>query len=60
MHYIPIQMDYSDLHDAFIFFRGDLKGDFGHDDLAKKIAEQGREWALSFWRLEDLTAYNFR
>ncbi|KAF7980093.1 hypothetical protein HWV62_39904 [Athelia sp. TMB] len=60
VHYIPIQMDYSDLHDAFIFFRGDLKGDFGHDDLAKKIAEQGREWALNFWRLEDLTAYNFR
>ncbi|KAF7980094.1 hypothetical protein HWV62_39906 [Athelia sp. TMB] len=60
VHYIPIQMDYSDLHDAFIFFRGDLKGDFGHDDLAKNIAEQGREWALNFWRLEDLTAYNFR
>ncbi|KAF7973136.1 hypothetical protein HWV62_16184 [Athelia sp. TMB] len=60
VHYIPIQMDYSDLHDALMFFRGDLNGDFGHDDLAEKIAEQGREWALNFWRKEDLTAYMFR
>jgi hypothetical protein len=60
VHYIPVQNDFSDLYDSLMFFRGDLNGDNGHDDLARKIAYAGREWSLAFWRKEDLTAYMFR
>lgn len=60
VHYVPVQIDLSDLYDSLTFFRGDLNGDGGHEDLAAKIALAGREWSKSFWRQEDLTAYMFR
>jgi hypothetical protein len=60
VHYIPVQVDLSDLYDSLLFFRGDLHGNNAHDDLARKIAVAGREWSLRYWRKEDLTAYMFR
>jgi hypothetical protein len=60
VHYIPIQLDLSDLHDALLFFRGDANGEGAHEDMARKIAVAGREWSMTFWRKEDLTAYFFR
>ncbi|KAL0566580.1 hypothetical protein V5O48_015425 [Marasmius crinis-equi] len=60
VHYVPVQVDLSDLYDALMFFRGDGNGDGGHEDLAKKIGAQGREWSKAYWRKEDLTAYFFR
>jgi len=60
VHYVPIQLDLSDLLDTLYFFRGDPAGNNGHPDLAEKIAHQGREWSLTHWRKEDLTAYMFR
>jgi len=60
VHYVPIQLDSSDLHDALIFFRGDGNGDGAHEHLARKIAIAGRQWSKSFWRKEDLVAYMFR
>lgn len=32
----------------------------GEEDLARDIAEAGREWSLTHWRKEDMTAYVFR
>lgn len=60
VHYVPIAYDYSDLYDAFVFFRGDISGAGNHDELAKKIALAGSKWAATFWRPEDATAYMFR
>ncbi|KAG1724298.1 glycosyl transferase family 90-domain-containing protein [Suillus paluster] len=60
VHYIPIQIDYSDLYDALLFFRGDPSGRGAHADLGAKIARSGREWSRAFWRKEDMTAYLFR
>jgi hypothetical protein len=60
VHYVPVQLDYSDLYDALVFFRGDAAGAGAHEHLAKKIALAGREWSQTFWRREDITAYNFR
>ncbi|KAK0449629.1 glycosyl transferase family 90-domain-containing protein [Desarmillaria tabescens] len=60
VHYVPIQVDYSDLWDALVFFHGDLKGDNDREDLARKIASAGRNWSRTFWRKEDMTAYNYR
>ncbi len=60
VHYVPIQIDLTDLHDVFIFFRGDGNGEGAHENLARKIAVAGREWSKSFWRKEDLIAYMYR
>jgi len=60
VHYVPIQMDFSDLYDALVFFRGDVRGDGAHDDLAERIAAAGAEWSRRFWRREDMVAYMFR
>jgi len=59
-HYVPVQLDWSDLYDSLTFFRGDLNGEGNHEDLALEIASAGREWSKTFWREEDLTAYMFR
>ncbi|KAG1814630.1 glycosyl transferase family 90-domain-containing protein, partial [Suillus subaureus] len=60
VHYIPIQIDYSDLYNALLFFRGDPSGHGAHEDLAMKIAKRAREWSLQFWRKEDMVAYLYR
>ena len=60
LHYVPVSLDYSDLLDTFVFFRGDLSGNRNHDELAKKIAYAGSKWAYTFYRDEDATAYMFR
>ncbi|KAI6142649.1 glycosyltransferase family 90 protein [Pisolithus tinctorius] len=53
VHYVPIQVSYTDLYDAVAFFRT-------HDDLAKRIASEGRAWSMRFWRKEDMSAYLYR
>jgi hypothetical protein len=62
VHYVPIQLDYSDLYDALLFFRGDETPERtgAHEELGRKIATEGRRWSKEMWRREDLTAYNFR
>jgi Glycosyl transferase family 90 len=59
-HYVPVQLDLSDLYDSMMFFRGDLNGEHAHEELAAQIALAGRDWAKAFWRDEDMTAYMFR
>jgi hypothetical protein len=60
LHYVPVQVDLSDLADSLTFFRGDINGEGGQDELAQKLAKAGRDWSLTFWRKEDMTAYMFR
>ncbi|KAF8347448.1 glycosyl transferase family 90-domain-containing protein [Amanita rubescens] len=60
LHYVPIQIDLSDLHDALVFFHGDANGEGAHDELAHLIALEGRKWSKNFWRRQDLIAYFFR
>ncbi|KAJ7067168.1 glycosyl transferase family 90-domain-containing protein [Mycena amicta] len=60
VHFVPIQNSYSDLLDALVFFRGDPGGRGAHDEMARRIADAGREWSRKFWRKEDLVAYNYR
>jgi alkanesulfonate monooxygenase SsuD/methylene tetrahydromethanopterin reductase-like flavin-dependent oxidoreductase (luciferase family) len=43
-----------------MFFSGDLSGEGAHDDMAKTIARDGKEWVHAFWRPQDVTAYMFR
>ncbi|WRT69345.1 uncharacterized protein IL334_006329 [Kwoniella shivajii] len=60
IHYVPIKMDFSDLYDAVAFFRPSSTNPAAEDALAEKIASAGRQWALTHWRREDMTAYMFR
>lgn len=60
MHYVPVSLDYSDLYDIVLFFRGYRDGAGSHEGLARKIALAGREWSLTYCRKEDMTAYMFR
>ncbi|KAJ4478638.1 glycosyl transferase family 90-domain-containing protein [Lentinula edodes] len=60
VHYIPVQVDLSDLYDSLIFFRGDSNGEGAHEELARQIALQGREWSKKYWRREDIIAYSYR
>ncbi|KAG5645658.1 hypothetical protein DXG03_005495 [Asterophora parasitica] len=60
VHYVPVQVDYSDMYDALVFFRGGLYGEGAHPELARKIARDGRTWSRTFWRKEDVTAYVYR
>ena len=60
VHYVPVQVDYSDLYDVLVFFSGDLSGEGAHEDMAKKIGAAGRDWVYRHWRPEDVTAYMFR
>ena len=41
-------------------FQGDLDQFEGENLVARGIAEAGREWSLTHWRREDMTAYMFR
>jgi len=60
VHYVPVQLDLSDIYDTLLFFRGDANGEGAHEDLARKIALAGRDWSKTFWRQEDITSYFFR
>lgn len=58
--YIPIQSDYSDLADVAAFFIGAPDGTGSHDALAKRIAQQGKQWSEQHYREVDMAAYAFR
>ncbi|KAM0753101.1 hypothetical protein T439DRAFT_378824 [Meredithblackwellia eburnea MCA 4105] len=60
VHYIPVKVDYTDLFDIMAFFSGDLDGKNAHEDLAKAIARQGKEYTAKHWRYQDMEAYFFR
>ncbi|ESK85738.1 glycosyltransferase family 90 protein [Moniliophthora roreri MCA 2997] len=60
VHYVPVQIDLSDLWDTFAFFHGDPNGAHHHDEFAREIGNDAWEWSRSFWRREDMVAYNFR
>lgn len=52
--YVPLKIDYTDLYDLMAFFSGDLDGNGGHDELAKQIAYNGKDWTENHWRMEDM------
>ncbi|KAF8576914.1 glycosyltransferase family 90 protein [Ramaria rubella] len=60
VHYVPVQIDLSDLYDILAFFRGDFAGTGAHDALAKRIAHAGKAWSEAYFRREDMVAYQFR
>jgi hypothetical protein len=67
VHYVPVQLDYSDLYNIMSFFSGPPSHDgvhtgreVGNDDLARVIAEAGRKFGEEHWRWVDMQGYMFR
>lgn len=67
LHYIPIAADMGDLYDVTQFFLGPgasaaagSEEQKQRDAMGKEIGEAGREWSRTFWRHEDMVAYQFR
>ncbi|GAA5850375.1 hypothetical protein JCM8547_001851 [Rhodosporidiobolus lusitaniae] len=60
VHYIPTKIDYSDVYDILAFFVGTPDGQGGHDSIAERIGEAGRQWARDYWRKADMAAYMYR
>lgn len=67
VHYVPVQVDYSDLYNIMSFFSGppshngsQMIRDGGNDELAKAIAEAGRQFGEEHWRWVDMQGYMFR
>nr|XP_019013499.1 uncharacterized protein I206_01567 [Kwoniella pini CBS 10737]OCF52280.1 hypothetical protein I206_01567 [Kwoniella pini CBS 10737] len=59
-HYVPIKLDYSDIHDVMAFFNGSPDGIIrGHDELAKEIARNGFDFVENRWRLQDMQSFMF-
>lgn len=75
-HFVPVDQRYDDLYSLLTYFIGYGKpgpqrspgddytnGDIyipAHDAVAKKLADQGREWAHKVLRREDIEVYTFR
>lgn len=59
-HYVPSQVDYTDLYGIVNFFSGGIDGSEAHEKMAERIAEQGREFAQKHWRRVDMAAYMYR
>nr|XP_019042714.1 hypothetical protein I302_08420 [Kwoniella bestiolae CBS 10118]OCF21644.1 hypothetical protein I302_08420 [Kwoniella bestiolae CBS 10118] len=59
-HYVPVKLDYSDIHDIMAFFNGSPDGKVrGHDGLAKEIAKNGYDFVNDHWRLQDMQSFMF-
>ncbi|WWC93159.1 uncharacterized protein L201_008127 [Kwoniella dendrophila CBS 6074] len=60
VHFVPLKLDFSDLYDVVAYFRPSPSNPYAEDVMASTIAAAGRQWALTHWRREDMTAYVFR
>ncbi|BGP25021.1 Protein O-glucosyltransferase 2 [Rhodotorula toruloides] len=60
VHYVPIQIDFSDLWTTMAFFLGDEDGKGAHDEIAKEIALEGKKWTETHWRWVDMEVYTYR
>jgi len=65
-HFVPMDNTFADFYgimDYFVGFEGDAHGQGvkrGHDEMGRKLAEQGAEWASRVLRREDMLAYVYR
>ncbi|KAL2148205.1 hypothetical protein VTH82DRAFT_5985 [Thermothelomyces myriococcoides] len=58
-HFVPMDNRFGDWFGLLTFFLGDGKTP-GRDDIARKIAMDGREWAAKVLRKEDMQVYVLR
>ncbi|KAI0802875.1 glycosyltransferase family 90 protein [Xylaria sp. FL0064] len=59
-HFVPMDNRFGDFYGIMEYFLGYGKVTPGHDDAAKKIAMDGKAWAESVLRKEDMQIYVLR
>jgi hypothetical protein len=63
-HFVPMNNRFTDFYRILEYFEGFIGPDNnkvgGHNDMAKKIALDGREWSKKVLRKEDMQIYVFR
>lgn len=60
-HFVPMDNTFADFYGIMEYFVGNEEmGVAGHDDVAAKIAENGRMWAEKVLRKEDMSVYVLR
>ncbi|OCK76788.1 glycosyltransferase family 90 protein [Lepidopterella palustris CBS 459.81] len=59
-HFVPFDNTFVDLFGVMEYFIGDGVGRGGHDDQARRIAEDGKAWAERVLRKEDMEVYMLR
>ncbi|KAF4628383.1 hypothetical protein G7Y89_g9765 [Cudoniella acicularis] len=59
-HFVPFDNRFLDIYGVMEFFLGFPKGNGGRDELARKIAEEGQQWARKVLRPEDMKIYVYR
>ncbi|KAL7410809.1 hypothetical protein BDY24DRAFT_329960, partial [Mrakia frigida] len=60
LHYIPVNLDLSDLYHSSTFFLGAPGVSEGNGDAGKIISKAGQDFVEKHWRWEDMQAYMFR
>jgi len=55
LHFVPLDNSFMDVYAVMDYFLL-----HGHDDQARRIAEEGREWAAKAMRDEDMMLYTWR
>ncbi|KID99658.1 Lipopolysaccharide-modifying protein, partial [Metarhizium majus ARSEF 297] len=58
-HFVPMDNRFTDYYGIMEFFRG-YQGRNAHDEAAKRIAMEGKEWAERVLRREDMQIYMLR
>ncbi|KAF2275260.1 uncharacterized protein EI97DRAFT_363582, partial [Westerdykella ornata] len=64
VHYVPLDNTFVDLYSVMAFFLGSSGGGSregdGHDDMARRIAQEAGQWASKVLRREDMLLYLYR
>ena len=58
-HFVPMDNTFGDFYGIMEYFLGRAPGE-GHDEVAQKIAEEGKWWAERVLRKEDVQVYVYR
>ena len=58
-HFVPMDSTYKDIYGILDYFLG-VDGNKGRDDIARKIALDGKSWAEHVLRKEDMQIYTHR
>ncbi|KAF2433526.1 hypothetical protein EJ08DRAFT_57944 [Tothia fuscella] len=59
LHFVPMDNTFVDIYGILEYFMG-YEGQGGHDENARRIAEEGQEWAEKVLRREDMAIYTYR
>jgi hypothetical protein len=59
LHFVPMDNTFVDIYGIMDYFLG-YEGHGGNDEMARRIAEEGKEWAELVLRREDMAIYTYR